>query len=360
MSDITKIEWTHRPGTKGCTWNPIRARGIDGRRGWHCEHVSEACRNCYAERLNAKLGDTGGTGLCYKPTFINTGTVEVYLDEKTLMQPLHWRAPRTIFVCSMTDLFGRWVKDEWLDRVFAVAALCPQHTFILLTKRPERMQKFLTAKSLLDCVIRAAHEMDSEGGSWIAADHHIAKDAIFPLQNVWLGVTAEDQKAADERIPLLLSAPAAVRFVSCEPMLGAIDLTCISRRQELGHMRPLDGRFNRLNWVICGGETGQNARPMHPDWARALRDQCAAAGVPFFFKQWGAWACVYDRQRTDPDWLRCDLVANETPNGQWLNLAGGQGFHGELVVRMERGGKARAGRLLDGVEHNEWPGVVND
>lgn len=248
---MTKIEWATLGLARGVTWNPIRARNAaTGKRGWHCEHVSEACRNCYAESLNMKAGDTGGTGLPYKPGHRQESAsgragperaakAEIYLDEKTLLQPLSWRAPRGVFVASMTDIFGDWVKDEWLDRIFAVMALCPQHRFAVLTKRPKRMREyvsgnpskipFLGRMPLERIHIEAAGHMEGDGGFMdeikrVANPYSLYLDRPWPLPNVWLGVTAEDQTRADERIPDLLATPAAVRFVSCEPLLGPIDL----------------------------------------------------------------------------------------------------------------------------------------
>ncbi|WP_374309460.1 DUF5131 family protein [Methylocella sp.] len=173
----------------------------------------------------------------------------------------------------------------------------------------------------------------------------------FPLPNVWLGVSAEDQRRADERVPDLLATPAAVRFMSAEPLLGGINF-------HDWFIRAVNGFSPAIDWIIVGGESGPRARPMHPDWARSIRDQCAAAGVPLFFKQWGEWGPIYDRDHDDPDWRRCDVIANKTPRGQWLNLAGGQGFHGERVIRVDRIGKRRAGRLLDGREYSEFPSAA--
>ena len=170
MGENSKIEWTDS------TWNPIRARNLaTGKVGWHCEHMSEACRFCYAEGINRRLG----TGLDFKPG--HRADIEIFLDEQMLLAPLRWKKPRRIFVNSMTDTFAEFVKDEWLDRMFAVMVLCPQHTFQVLTKRPERMRSYVIHLAV---------------GGW-------------PLKNIWLGVSAEDQATADERIPLLLQTPAA-------------------------------------------------------------------------------------------------------------------------------------------------------
>jgi protein gp37 len=198
---VTAIEWTDE------TWNPIRASSPEHGNGWHCERVSEGCRNCYAEVINR---DRFGTGLAY--TRPNRDRVEISSWRTTLGAPLRWRKPRRIFVCSMTDLFGEWVPFELIDWVFAVMALAPQHTYQVLTKRPERMREYLVGR----------------------------RDWAIP--NLWLGVSVEDQVAAESRIPVLLDTPAAVRFLSCEPLLGPVDL-------EPWLATGL------LHWVICGGES---------------------------------------------------------------------------------------------------------
>lgn len=181
---MTAIEWTDE------TWNPIRASSHEHGNGWHCERVSRGCQNCYAEVINR---DRFGTGLAY--TRANRERVIISIWGTTLSAPLRWRKPRRIFVCSMTDLFGEWVPFELIDWVFAVMALAPQHTYQVLTKRPERMREYLVGR----------------------------RDWAIP--NLWLGVSVEDQVAAESRIPVLLDTPAAVRFLSCEPILSMVDLT---------------------------------------------------------------------------------------------------------------------------------------
>ena len=352
MANRSKIEWTES------TWTPIRARWFapvnDGggkeRVGWHCEHVSEGCRNCYAESINRRLG----TGLDFKPGNLHradrvgyaNGESKVFLDEKMLLQPLRWSRPRRIFVCSMTDLFASFVPDEIIDRVFAVMSLCPQHILQVLTKRSERMRAYLSDRNTPGRIARICVDL------WIAKvvepDNNWPVDAVgpvdlpddlvmrfWPLPNVWLGVSAEDQATADARVPDLLATPASIRFVSAEPLLGGIDFAgwlgepndvacpgcdddhsggrkycsrldiprdqqCPNKRavfdyeegalDEDGAPSAISARRIILDWIIGGGESGRSARPMHPDWVRSIRDQCAAAGVAFFFKQWGEWA----------------------------------------------------------------------
>lgn len=325
MSDGTKIEWTD------ATWNPIRARTIsaDGavKTGWHCVHASEGCRFCYAETFNRRLG----TGFEYKPGHLNRD-VAIFLDEKMLLQPLIWKRGRKIFVCSMTDLFADFVPDEMIDRVFAVMALCPQHTFQVLTKRPDRMRDYLSDvssalpyQSTLQRIALAAEQLNGDG--LIVAGLR----KLWPLPNVWLGTSVEDRPNLLKRVGYLRQTPAARRFLSCEPLLG-----------NLGEVM-LDG----IDWVIVGGESGKSSRPMHPDWARSLRDQCAAADVAFFFKQWGEW------------WHECQILDGPFPESAFDKTESVK--PGRLHIWPDefpslRIGKKAAGRLLDGVQHDGMPG----
>lgn len=317
MADGTKIEWTD------ATWNPITG----------CSVVSPGCTNCYAMKL-------AGTRLKHHPSRAGltrdskagpVWTGEVRFNPGWLDQPLRWKKPRMIFVCAHGDLFAEGVEDAWLDQIFAVMALAPQHTFQVLTKRPERMLIYLTTR-LREHRIAAAQaglpDPIPEPGRW----------PHLPMPNVWLGVSVEDQQRAEERIPILLEAPAAIRWISAEPLLGPIDLipftgTLMSQVGDFevdtvtGETRFIDTEPPRilrgLDWIVVGGESGDGARPMQPEWARSLRDQCQAAGVPFHFKQWGNHRICSDA-------------------------------NGPYMLRVP---KAEAGRLLDGIEHNGFPEV---
>jgi protein gp37 len=203
-----------------------------------CRKISPGCDNCYASSMNYRFG-----GQEYK--FEGARVGEVRLDEKALQTPLTWKEPRRVFVCSMTDLFGEWVPDAWIERMFAVMHLASQHQFQVLTKRPSRMREYLARIPM-----------------------HPTSDA--PLPNVWLGTSIELDRFT-WRANVLRECPAAVRFVSAEPLLGplpSLDLTGIS-------------------WLIAGGESGVGHRPCEPDWVGDLRDRSMAAGTAFFFKQWG-------------------------------------------------------------------------
>lgn len=312
MGDGTGIQWTD------ATWNPLRARHREtGAEGWACVKVSPGCVNCYSKVMNQKQRFGKGTGLDY--TVPALAQVEPYLDEATLTQPLRWRNPRRIFVCSMTDLFGDWVTDEQIDRIFAVMALTPQHTYQVLTKRPERMRAYLTTDDRDEAIGWKAHDLyEHHGGAYEVANGLLhprihGMRSVWPLPNVWLGVSVESQQYADERIPLLLDTPASVRFLSCEPLLEAVDLTDLDYRVTLaryypdyakpkhphdpeirydvlaGHMKgPDDTGLPKVDWVIVGGESGKGARAFDLAWARSLVQQCQDAGTAVFVKQLGS------------------------------------------------------------------------
>lgn len=277
MAEHSKIEWTD------ATWNPVTG----------CSIVSPGCTNCYAMRLaGTRLQHHASrAGLTQESKAGPVWTGEVRLNEQWLTQPLRWKRPRRIFVCAHGDLFHENVPDEWIDKVFAVMALAQRHQFQVLTKRASRMRQYMSraADDRLNILSQAfapgtmpmtAHEIDA----WLDPDASPEHRALYraaqvpwPLPNVWIGVSAEDQRRADERIPDLLATPAAGRFVSAEPLLGPVDLT------RYFHS-PLDFASD-LHWIIVGGESGHGARPMHPAWARDLMRQCLDAGVPFFMKQ---------------------------------------------------------------------------
>ena len=358
MSDNSKIEWTD------ATWNPLRAKNPEtGKLGHHCVKISPACTHCYAASMNKRLG----TNLDYS----SSARVETYIDEKALTAPLHWRRPRRIFVCSMTDLFLDAYTDEQIDRVFAVMYGAQWHTFQVLTKRPERMHAYLADKGAringIGCAAYAIAIQRKAEQAEVLTNGDIVDDVndLWPLPNVQLGVTAEDQQRANERIPLLLNTPAAMRFVSCEPLLGPIRLDLLDNGKN-GWIDCLGGVWGRglstdhqgdgaehipegttgdciVGWVIAGGESGRGARPMHPDWARGLRDQCGAS-VPFFFKQWGEWG-------PQPKCTDCTCVPGEL-------CCSRRGTVMEDRHIIERVGKKAAGRLLDGRTWDEFPAAA--
>ena len=322
MGDKTKIEWTD------ATWNPVIG----------CSKVSAGCQNCYAESVAARFAiqhkDGEFKGYYYDVLHFTDYEKWVWSGETVRkdpeFNPLRARKSRTIFVCSMGDLFHKSVPDEWIDEVMQVIHGASWHRFMILTKRPDRMRAYMNA---------------FPWGN--------------PPSNLALGVSIEDQKTADERIPILLQTPAEKRFVSYEPALRPVDLrflrygniACV-KCDGSGSVAPYDGSSGGamcpiceghgstggIDLVIMGGESGPKARPTHPDWARSMRDQCEIAGVPFHFKQWGKW--VYPSQMTEETFRAWDY------------------WHGTENHHPKPWGftKQQAGRLLDGVEHN---GVID-
>lgn len=297
----TNIAWTHFGDRGGETWNPIVAYNkATGRRGQHCEKVSIGCRNCYAETLN-RAQRFHGTGLPY--TRDARSEVRHELHARTLDKPLHWRKPRCCFVCSMDDLFGEWVPFDWIDKVFAVMALCPQHVFQVLTKRPERMKIYTGA-----CRGITRRDWVMSEACRIANAYKLPRDIPWPLPNVWLGASVETQSWLDKRLPHLLRCPAAVRFLSAEPLLGRLVLPIHTdngegmdedERPEKSLPATVIRTFDappgaRIDQVIVGGESGPGARRFECNWAREIHDDCRAAGAAFFFKQLGSNAHADD------------------------------------------------------------------
>jgi protein gp37 len=291
MSDRSGIEWTD------ATWNPVTG----------CTKVSPGCDHCYAETIHERFHGKGSFAT-------------VTLAPHRLTVPLSWRKPRRVFVNSMSDLFHDDVPDEYIARVWSTMRMSSRHTFQVLTKRHARMKAWLNrCAPWSGYITHNGNPSSSFGGDGVI----VGVPEKWPLPNVWLGVSAEDQKWADIRIPALLDTPAAVRWISAEPLLGPINLGKYVQAQ-CECCDPAPGRpcveepasFS-LDWVVVGGESGPGARPMNPEWAHFLRDQCVAAEVPFLFKQWGA----HD-------------------------------------VDGKRVGKGRAGRMLDGRTWDGYPAVT--
>jgi protein gp37 len=350
MGDNAKIEWTD------FTWNVITG----------CSVKSAGCKNCYAMKL-------AGTRLQHHPsrtgltTETSNGPVwngEVRFNHAWLDQPLRLKRPRKIFVCAHSDLFHESVPDEWIDRVFAVMALSPQHVFQVLTKRADRMDNYLSDPDVGVRVGKAEAEFAKQTSFYKAkngvANVHLGCRRVMPLPNVCVGVSVEDQKAADERIPLLLQTPAAVRWVSAEPLLGSIDLQrAHMTRKKLANFPDK----TRVDWVVVGGESGAKARPMHPNWARSLRDQCDATGIPFLFKQWGEWAPRAglltgggtDFSEIDPSCTLWKNVIRLGEHGYDTRISENCTDEMGEEIFMQMVGKKLAGRLLDGVQHDGYP-----
>jgi len=363
------IGWLNMPGFIPATWNPIVG----------CKEKSEGCKHCFAKKMAFRLMHMPHTSY-YQHVLADNGETdpekfknipewngETHFVKSALDKPMKWKSPRMIFTVDMGDLFHEQNSFDWIDQVFTVMACNPQHIFIVLTKRPKNMLKWFTYKD-----IRWAGEgMQGSERLRYYCWHNYGKQIEFkdwhwPLQNVWLGITAENQEQANKRIPILLQIPAAKNFVSIEPMLGPVFLGQISLPDTKGlgwqgkiggytYLNCLTGEeFSllvgnqtnyKLDWVICGGKSGHKARPMHPDWARSLRDQCKAAGVPFFFKQWGEWM----------DFQEATSLDNTIIPGQRIVSAKMDRFPDKTeVIKV---GRKYTGNLLDGQQHHEWPKI---
>ncbi|EPV8692183.1 DUF5131 family protein [Pseudomonas aeruginosa] len=396
MAGATEIEWTD------ATWNPLKG----------CSRISTGCSACYAEPTAARIiamdrgrGVPEGQG-SYDGLLARGGQWNGTIREATnvLDQPLRWARSRLIFVNSMSDLFHENASVETLDRIFAVMLACAthgdrNHIFQVLTKRPQRMLQYMQSRSEaehLEAWSKAGDAFIQVKGRGETFSQHVFNLAsrerspegapqsdgtlipwgftknLFPLPNVWLGVSVENQACAEERIPLLMQTPAAIRWISAEPLLGAVDLTAWleigSLESELGLSNP------GIDWVVVGGESGQKARPMHPSWARSIRDQCAAAGVPFLFKQWGEWftnaftmsdgKAVFREFSSYQSWVNkantwvnggicLDRHGVELRNG--ADMARARDSGGFPVTVMHKVGKRNAGRELDGKLYDEYP-----
>lgn len=323
----TGIEWTDE------TWNPTTG----------CTKVSPGCDHCYAEVMYERFNGKG-----------SFSTVKMHSSR--LAKPFHWRKPRKVFVNSMSDLFHQDVTDFFIAEVFAVMALTPRHTYQILTKRHSRMRSLLSSTAFPGLVNDALKARMKDP---------LDRTGPVVLPNVWLGVSVENQQWANTRIPALLDTPAAVRFLSCEPLLGPVDLLgkpdqgCDEMGPAITHTpyswqtsdgpTEYDCEHNAgIDWVVVGGESGHGARPMHPDWARSLRDQCVEMQIPFLFKQWGNWA-PGDFPTAHPDVL--------------LNATTGKGTYeahrnqpgNERLIRV---GKKAAGRELDGRTWDQYPATA--
>lgn len=330
MSKKHGIEWTDE------SWNPVTG----------CSKVSEACRNCYALRDWPRNAKKEGS------VYFGREFTDVQCHADRLDKPIQWTRPRRIFVNSMSDLFHEAVPESFILSVFMTMARAPQHNFQILTKRPQRMRDILL--------------------KWEKDGLTLREGCGVVLPNVWLGVSVEDQDAAESRIPLLLETPAAIRWISAEPLLGYIDLTCLTLYSNNGlgeYLNALNGdkwqessifgggpswhpeehpEWPRLDWVVVGGESGPKSRPMHPEWAMRLFKQCEESGTPFLFKQWGEWAPY-----------NYEIATDDKNSFVWLLFNGKVGDYQDWVADkaafMDRRGKKINGRLLNGKLHDGYP-----
>jgi len=385
----TKIEWTD------FSWNPIRARQIStGKVGHHCTMIATGCKFCYSHAMQSRFGDNFGIELPYKKESLND--IEFFIDEDTLKQPLGWREPKKVFVCSMMDLFHPSIPLELIDQVFAVMAIASKHTFIVLTKRPPQMLEYLNGFANGDdpTIERVLRLKNYQKFHKHFSDYRMGG----ALPNVWLMVSGSNQDDIDRNVPILLECPAVVRGVSLEPMTGPVDLAawlprsnpeyeeqgtscwncggdggfhdcgecaCVCLDKEEIH-RPCeicDGEgeymlpeyLDGLDWVITGGETGEGARPAHPDWFRSIRDQCEKYKTKYFHKQNGVFKQIgYD------DWQKGGGIVLSEDGHVLMNRQKGLNAPAlfpicDSDVLLRKTNKQTAGRLIDGIEHSEFP-----
>jgi protein gp37 len=300
---MSKIEWCD------ATINPIVG----------CSKISPACHNCYAEGMAKRLQSMGTRGYDGVVTEEGKWSGKLNFVWSELEKPMKWKKPRRIFVGSMTDLFHENVSDEWIDEIMVRVQFEKQHTFIFLTKRTERMKEYFSSREF-------------RGQN--------CKDGV--VQNLWIGTTVENQEQANIRIPILLNTPATKRFVSIEPMLEKIDIWNVDNFIYDGFLKGyVDKEYSlvsgaspnicKLDWVICGGESGRNARSLHPDWVKDLQEQCEISNTPFFFKQWGEF--MEENQMTD----KLTQMKGQTSS-----------FMSDGSLTFHRCGRKSAGKLLDG------------
>jgi protein gp37 len=307
----------------GIAWTDRTANPLVG-----CTKVSPGCANCYAER------DSKSPRLQqfekYQGIVDDQGhwTGEVRFVPKVLEQILRLKKPQRIFMPSMSDPFHPAVKYDWLDQIFATIALCPHLTFQLLTKRPQRMLEYLKDCDRLD---NLEHEIQHQ--AFLLTGEYPSIE--LPLPNLWLGVSVENQQAANERIPLLRQAPAAVRFLSCEPLLGPVELFDVDGQVSIGmqQLDPAETLFpgEVIDWVIVGGESGNGARPCQTDWIRSLVEQCRDVGVPCFVKQLGQFPVSREPETSHAEVITRDIYS------EWVfKAAEEQGFdlEGFLILKL--------------------------
>lgn len=334
MSAGTKIEWTD------ATWNPLRARNRrTGKVGHYCELISPGCANCYAAAFQPRFGLPVYSGPSRRDERMEE--LEFFLDEKVLMEPFRWKKPRRVFVCSMTDVFGDWVPDGVLDRLFAVLAMRPAVIWQVLTKRAERMAAYFAAPDLVRRIRMEMLDMqDGKPQPLFATTSKVLQQLQegqgWPLPSVHLGVSAENREWWDRRVPLLKRCPAAVRFVSAEPLLGDLgDIHQDLRGSALPCPDGLPGcevlhlGEDRIHWLIAGGESGPHSRPCDIDWIRSLVTQCRLAGTATFVKQAGSHVVWNGISRPGQHWPM-------DTRKQDINFETGLGFR--ILLRDSKGG----------------------
>lgn len=356
MAD-SMIGWT------GKCWNIIGG----------CTNESTGCLNCWSRKL---VGTRFRENPRYDGLTVVRGdgkphwTGKISLFEDRLEEPMHWRKPQLVFVASQADLFHPGVPEEFIDRAFAIMALCPHHTFQILTKRPQRMREYLSDehevqeriatalgkmldgqwiwnegkrfRNRIERMIGLFYGYETESDEDTGEEYDVqSAETVWPLRNVWLGTSTENQETFDKRAPELLDIAWPVHWLSIEPQVGSIVIP--------------DNYLRELEWIVLGGESGTGARPMHPDWARSVRDQCEATGIPFFFKQTGEW--LGWQHQWGPFWK--SIRGDEVDSHAWPDITGEEpegwiaDLHDDVVYQWV--GKKAAGDILDGKRYQQFP-----
>lgn len=374
----SNIEWTEE------TWNPVVG----------CDKVSPGCKYCYAIRMAWRLAHIGHSKEKYKGLVVKNEngqlnwTGKVNYDPRMLAKYIGTKTPKTVFPNSMGDIFHEELSVVTIAEIFAAMWLTPHVTYQLLTKREKRMEMIMNSEEFMIELHKAANRLHDQYIKPLESELYFYGEVApgHSMPNVQIGVSVENQEAADQRIPPLINTPAAIRWISMEPLLGPVD---ISKYNMFSYCPEENGTIDSgcrgckgdskgdcqaiirspIDWVVVGGESGKDARPMHPEWARSLRDQCAAAKIPFFFKQWGVWHTrwfhagkkefdfkFYDSylQFTQKDWVQkgdacISIDGTRCKIGKdFMNCA-------YPVAIMQKVGKKKAGRLLDGKLHDDYP-----
>ena len=317
----SKIEWLkNKTGGQGSTWNPITG----------CTPASEGCQNCYGLRMAQRL--KGRYGYPADDPF----KITIHKDKYDI--PFKLKRPQRIFVCSMGDLFHDDVPFQEILTIFDIMYQCPQHTFMVLTKRPARMLEFCSKYGLMPVIKNLG--LTGSGETWPG--------------NVWCGVSAENQERLNERIPILLKIPAAIKFLSIEPLLGPIDLsTRWCNLDSSDHECQI--LLDHLNWIIVGGESGPNARIMHPEWVKKIRDDCINKKIPFFFKSWGQWI-PHELAHGGPYFSENIKFQSTLRRCKWED-GRVMTAHQDRWCRFLKVGKKYSGRVLDGKIWGQYPAI---
>jgi protein gp37 len=350
---MTKIEWTHRPGTMPAVLNPTTG----------CDKISPGCKFCYAEIMHRRLEAMGQPK--YQQPF--KGHVQYWPEE--LAKPFKWKKPRTVFLNSMSDIFHEDVPIEAIAEIYAMMFLTPEHTYIVLTKRADRAKDVLSSEEFFFEYVKACNRLHDKYNQPLESALYFEDEfkTMWPLKNVWQGVSVESQDYV-QRVRELCLTPAHIRVVSAEPLLGPLDFNERVFQYRDGsvafpYLKDSESTMliDLIDWIIVGGESGHKARPMHPDWVRDIRDQCKKAKKNFFFKQWGEWVPA---EENITSLEQIDALPDRPKEAKLVEMINRKGVHNnrllidgvtEPLVRMFKVGKHLSGNAIDGKKHLNFP-----